>query len=242
MIVVFTDFGAGGPYAGQLEAVLRTEALGIDVVRLMEDAPRGDPRLSAYVLAAISRRFSEGTVFLCVVDPGVGGRRLPIILRADGLWFVGPDNGLLNSVAVHARICDWWIIEWRPEKMSPTFHGRDLFAPVAARLACGDVPDENRPYAGPDLSSWPMDIATIIYIDHYGNAMTGWRYSRALDGKILLCNGHHRIKQSHTFCDVNPGEAFWYCNSSGLVEIAVNLGRADEELGLSLGSGFRFER
>lgn len=241
MIVLFTDFGNDGPYLGQVEAVLYREARGSPVVQLINNAPSGDSRLSAYLLAATCTDFPPGSVFLCVVDPGVGGRRLPLVLKADDKWFVGPDNGLLNSVAVHAKHVRWWIIHWRPEKLSASFHGRDLFAPVAAQIANGNFPDENDCFQGPDLSSWPADIATVVYIDHYGNAMTGWRYTPSLENKILVWNGHHSIDQANTFCDVDPGQAFWYCNSSGLIEIAVNQGRADEELGLSMGSGFRFQ-
>ena len=241
MIVLFTDFGNEGPYPGQVEAKLYGENRDLRVVQLMNSAPTGDPRLSSYLLAATSANFPAGSVFLCVVDPGVGGDRLPIVMKADDKWYVGPDNGLLNSVAVHAQTVRWWIIHWRPENLSPSFHGRDLFAPIAAQLANGNHPEEGDCYPGPDLDSWPADIATIIYIDHYGNAMTGWRYSDDLAGKILVWNGHHSINQAKTFCEVEPGKAFWYCNSSGLVEIAVNQGRADEILGLSPGSGFRFQ-
>ncbi len=241
MIVLFTDFGSEGPYLGQVEAKLYQETSGVPIVQLVNNAPVGDPRLSSYLLAATSADFPSGSVFLCVVDPGVGGDRLPVVLKADGKWFVGPDNGLLNSIAVQAGSAHWWIIHWKPEKLSASFHGRDLFAPIVAQLAGGNHPEENECYPGPDLECWPADIATIIYIDHYGNALTGWRYSEELDNKMLVWNGHHSIGQASTFCDVEPGQAFWYRNSSGLVEIAVNQGRADEMLGLIPGSGFRFQ-
>ncbi|MGR9106168.1 MAG: SAM hydrolase/SAM-dependent halogenase family protein [Gammaproteobacteria bacterium] len=241
MIVFFTDFGNEGPYSGQVEAKLYQENKDFRIVRLVDNAPAGDPRLSSYLLAATCTEFPPGCVFLCVVDPGVGGDRLPVVLQADDKWFVGPDNGLLNTVAVQADTVRWWIIHWRPEHLSPSFHGRDLFAPIAAQLANGNYPDENECYPGPDLDSWPADIATIVYIDHYGNALSGWRYTEELDDKLLVWDGHHSIARANTFCDVAPGQAFWYCNSSGLVEIAVNRGRADEKLGLAPGKGFRFQ-
>jgi len=102
MILLFTDFGSTGPYLGQMEAVLRIHAPGVDVIDLLNDAPPGEPRLAAYLLAALAKHFPAGSIFLSVVDPGVGGERLPVVLEADGRWFVGPDNGLLNTVAVHA--------------------------------------------------------------------------------------------------------------------------------------------
>lgn len=241
MILLFTDFGNEGPYLGQVEAKLFQCAREHRVIQLVNNAPAGDPRLSSYLLAATSAEFPAGSIFLCVVDPGVGGERLPIVLKADGKWFVGPDNGLLNSVAVQAKKVHWWIIHWRPDNLSASFHGRDLFAPIAAQLANGNHPDENECYAGPDLNSWPADFDRIIYIDHYGNAMTGWRYSRGLDNKMLRIEGQPAMKQANTFCDVEPGQAFWYCNSSGLVEIAVNQERADTRFGMQPGMAFRFE-
>jgi S-adenosyl-L-methionine hydrolase (adenosine-forming) len=90
MIVLFTDFGLEGPYTGQMKAVLHREAPGVSLVDLFVDAPVGNPKASAYLLAAYAAWFSAGTVFLCVVDPGVGGTRPAIMLEADGRWYVGP--------------------------------------------------------------------------------------------------------------------------------------------------------
>ncbi|MDD5034326.1 MAG: SAM-dependent chlorinase/fluorinase [Methylococcaceae bacterium] len=240
MIFLFTDFGAEGPYLGQMEAVLRLAAPGVDVINLASNAPPGEPRLAAYVLAALAKRLPENSVFVCVVDPGVGGTRHPLVLEADERWFIGPDNGLLNAVAVQAKDVAWKIIDWRPEQLSASFHGRDLFAPIAAQIARQDFAWPHRRWPGPDLDGWPADIAAIVYFDHYGNAFTGWRYAQALDGKTLLVNGR-RIPQARTFCDSARDLPFWYCNSLGLIEIAVNLNRADLALGLSLGMGLRFE-
>jgi hypothetical protein len=239
MILLFTDFGAEGPYLGQMQAVLKRHAPGVDVLNLLSNAPPGEPRLASYLLAALCPEFPAGSVFLSVVDPGVGGERLVVALEADGRWFVGPNNGLFNTVAAQAENCVWHRIVWRPERLSASFHGRDLFAPVAAQLAKGDqsgLADWN----GPDIEGWPADIAALIYFDHYGNAISGWRYCEDLDGKTLLVNGL-RIPQARTFCDMPVGSPFWYCNSMGLVEIAVNLESADHALGLKLGQSFCFE-
>jgi len=239
MILLFTDFGAEGPYLGQMEAVLKLTAPGVTVINLLSNAPAGEPRLASYLLAALVKHAPKGSVFLCVVDPGVGGERLPVALEADGRWFVGPDNGLLNTVAAQAENAVWHLITWRPGDLSPSFHGRDLFAPVAASLVLGDFSGFGD-WHGLDLRDWPADLAAIVYFDHYGNAITGLRYGDELEGKILLVNGL-RIPQARTFSDKPKGEPFWYRNSMGLVEIAVNLGRADTVLGLGLGQGFCFE-
>lgn len=240
MILLFTDFGAEGPYLGQMEAVLRWQAPGVDIINLLSNAPVGDPVRSGYLLAALARNLPSDCVLLTVVDPGVGGDRLPIALLADGRWFVGPDNGLLNTVAGQASQAEWRIIDWRPSDLSASFHGRDLFAPIAARIARSDFSWPFRFYPGPDLSRWPGDLSEIIYIDHYGNAISGQRYSPRLDGRLLRVLGKP-IPQAKTFCEVKEGEAFWYGNSMGLIEIAVNRGRADLSLGLGPGVEIAFE-
>src|SRR6516225_9558286 len=131
MIVLFTDFGLHGPYTGQMKAVLHQMAPNIPVIDLFSDAPVGNPKASAYLLASYAAWFSAGAVFLCVVDPGVGGARPAIILEADGRWYVGPGNGLFELVQRRARQARSWDITWKPERLSASFHGRDLFAPVA---------------------------------------------------------------------------------------------------------------
>jgi S-adenosylmethionine hydrolase len=239
VIVLFTDFGPCGPYLGQMEMALRKEAPSVDVIQLLSDAPAGDPRRSAYLLAALARHVPLGAVVLAVVDPGVGSKRLPVVLQADGRTFVGPDNGLFNTVALHSLSVEWRIIDWRPDSLSASFHGRDLFAPIAAHIARNDSSWPGRSYAGPELGLWPADLPEIIYVDHYGNAISGLRYQPELEGRCLEAQGR-RLAQVGTFADVEAGEAFWYCNSMGLVEIAVNRGRADQALGLSLGTEIRF--
>ncbi|MDO9139608.1 MAG: SAM-dependent chlorinase/fluorinase [Methylobacter sp.] len=178
-IILFTDFGPSGPYLGQMESVLRQTALNVPVINLLSNAPIADPRLSAYLLAALRHSFPVNSIFLAVVDPGVGGERKAVVLQADGQAFVGPDNGLLNTVAVQSQHTQWSEIIWRPERCSMSFHGRDIFAPIAAKLAINAADDLLRPFDRNDLSAWPHDLAEVIYFDHYGNAMTGLRYREA---------------------------------------------------------------
>jgi len=137
MIVLCTDFGPTGPYLGQVKAVLARAAPAVPVIDLFADLPAFAPRLSAYLLAAYADWFEAGDVILAVVDPGVGGPRGALVVEADGRWFVGPDNGLLELVLRRAERARCFAITWRPPALSATFHGRDLFAPVAARLADG---------------------------------------------------------------------------------------------------------
>ncbi|MGE0257195.1 MAG: S-adenosyl-l-methionine hydroxide adenosyltransferase family protein [Alphaproteobacteria bacterium] len=236
MIVLFTDFGLAGPYTGQVIAVLLREAPGLPVISLFADAPAGKPQPSAYLLAAYAAWFPAGTVFLCVVDPGVGGARRALIAEADGRFYVGPDNGLFEIVLRRAAAARCREITWRPPVLSASFHGRDLFAPVAAFLARGETASALAQDAAPErFADWPDDLAEIVYIDHYGNAMTGMR-GGTVAAAAWLAVGGERIAHARTFSAVPPGAPLWYVNSNGLVEIAVNGGRADRLLGLSIGS------
>lgn len=240
MIALFTDFGLHGPYTGQMKAVLAREAPQVPVIDLFADAPSFDPHAAAYLLPAYVEVFPRDTVFLCVVDPGVGSDRGAAVVRADGRWYVGPDNGLFNVVAGRACELRWWDIQWRPQRLSRSFHGRDLFAPVAARLAvAGEVSGLEVDPAQRLIPGWPPELAQIIYVDHYGNAMTGIR-AGSLEEDTVLAVGRHRLTRAGTFSDVPVGEGLWYENANGLVEIAVNQGRAAERLGLSLGDRVHF--
>jgi S-adenosylmethionine hydrolase len=236
MIVLFTDFGLQGPYTGQMKAVLHRMAPGTPAIDLFADAPVGNPKASAYLLAAYAEWFAAGTVFLCVIDPGVGGTRPPIILEADGRWYVAPGNGLLELVQRRARNARSWDITWKPDHLSASFHGRDLFAPVAAMLARGELPPHraHKDYAH-CLPDWPDELPEIIYVDHFGNAMTGLR-AVALPRESKLVAAGQTLEWARTFSDRPQGMAFWYENSNGLVEIAVNQGRADRDLGLEIGA------
>ena len=175
MIALFTDFGLEGPYTGQMKAVLHRDAPGVPVVDLFADAPTASPKPAAYLLAAYAAWFPPGTVFLAVVDPGVGSERPPLVVEADGRLYVGPGNGLFELVQRRARTAQAWEISWRPETLSNSFHGRDVFAPVAARLARGEKASGTQAPNTARRPDWPDDLAEIAYIDHYGNAMTGLR-------------------------------------------------------------------
>jgi S-adenosylmethionine hydrolase len=239
MLVIYTDFGPGGPYTGQMQAVLVREAPGVPIISLFDDLPAGLIQAAAYLLPAYVNEFAAGDVFLCVVDPGVGtSQRESVVLQADGRWFVAPDNGLLNILAARACERQWWSIDWRPAKLSASFHGRDLFAPVAAMLARGETPPGEPLSDGRCATGhWPEDLAKVIYLDPFGNAMTGLRAKTVPTSASLRVTGTGReLRYARTFAEVGRGQAFWYRNANGLVELAVNRGRAAEELGLAPGS------
>jgi S-adenosylmethionine hydrolase len=240
MICLYTDFGGTDLYVGQVKARLLAAVPGLPLIDLLHDAPAFDVEASAHLLEAMTRQLPAGAVTMAVVDPGVGTARRPVVLRAGSAWFVGPDNGLLSVVAQRAGgDVQVWEIAWRPQRLSYSFHGRDLFAPMAARLAlegagaAGLVP---RP--GLDVLLPAADLARVIYVDHYGNCMTGIR-AHAVDGRTLACAGT-TIRQARVFGAVSPGEVFWYANSLGLVEVAVNRGSAAAVLGLTAGAPVRW--
>lgn len=219
-----------------MEAAVLAESLQSRVVNLIADAPCGDPRRAAYLLSALTDALPPGCVVVAVVDPGVGGQRDPLVVDVDGRVFLGPDNGLLSRVIAHGDEVRAARIDWRPERLSSSFHGRDLFAPVAGFLSRGQGVDRS-PLATDALvgSDWPDDLPEVIYIDHFGNAMTGMR-GDALKSDRALKVGDAALPYAVTFGDVLPGSAFWYVNSCGLVEIAVNQGRAAEVLALTIGA------
>lgn len=235
MIVLFTDFGWQGPYVGQMKAVLAQQAPDQVVIDLMHDAPVFNTRAAAYLLASLVDPFSKNTVFLAVVDPGVGtDERRPCVLQADGRWYVGPDNGLLNVIAQQSAEYKAWVIDWQPESLSDSFHGRDLFAPVAAQLASGQVPEMTETSLAQDPLNWPADLAEVIYLDSFGNAMTGLRGARINKDAALMINAT-RINYTRVFAEAEKAEPFWYVNSNGLVEIAMNQADAARTLGLEIG-------
>lgn len=241
MLFLFTDFGFQGPYVGQMKAVLHARAPGVPVVDLMHDAPAFDPQSSAYLLAALAGGLAPGAVVLAVVDPGVGTDRRALVVEADGRWFIGPDNGLLALTARRAAAVRAWDITWRPDKLSASFHGRDLFAPVAADVAASGTfagPPKGREIAVPEVDrpDWPDELEGIVYVDGFGNAISGIRAENLSPNHRIVVH-NVEIKGEKTFASVPPDTLFWYANSSGLVEIACNRGRADRRLDLSVGTG-----
>ena len=235
MIVLFTDYGLQGPYIGQIEAVLCHESSKSTVINLFTDLPRQNPKAAAYLLAAYATEFPPGSIFFCVVDPGVGSfEDNPVVMRIDNRWFIGPDNGVFDILVRRSEKTECWKIHWRPEKLSSSFHGRDLYAPVCAMISNGiDIPGEKIQWQ--DQHQWLDELNEVIYIDTFGNCMTGITASSKNKNTILHISGKE-LNYAKTFSAMAEGDAFWYENSNGLVEIAVNKGSAEKLLKLSIGS------
>ena len=222
VIFLFTDFGWNGPYVGEMHAVLARQKPSVPVIDLMHDAPAFAPKPAGYLLAALSRQWSAGDIVVAVVDPGVGSPRKPLAVKAGDCWLVGPDNGLLVPAARRLGGPAWYEIVGRPRQLSASFHGRDVFAPMAASLAQSNEEGLAALDSEPVGLDWPEELAEIIYQDAYGNLVTGLRPA---PGRTLRA-GIQRFPQARTFADMPPGVAFWYENSMGLTEIAVNRGTA----------------
>lgn len=210
--------------------MLAERAPGVPVVDALHDAPDFGIEPAAHLLSALASQYPEGSTFFAVVDPGVGGRRGAIVVEADGRRFVGPDNGLLSLVWRRARRPKCWRIAWRPSRLSASFHGRDLFAPVAAALATRVPAGWLVRAAAPEVKLEDGELKRIIYIDHYGNAVTGlvtfrksWRLRAG--GKML----------AHARSFEEAQGPFWTANSMGLVEIAAPRASAARLLRLKIG-------
>ena len=234
MINLFSDFGASDIYLGQMKAAVIRTAPEIQMIDLLHDATAFNVQAAAHLLAALLLK-NPADVTLAVVDPGVGGPRRPLAIETEFGWLVGPDNGLLSVVAARSSRVRIHEILWRPSHLSSTFHGRDLFAPIAAQIAIDRLPlGALCEIPSLAVSFGDQDMAQVIYIDHYGNAMTGIRVGGAgIHGK-LRCRDN-LLTSARCFSDVPAGQAFCYENSLGLMEIAVNGGSAAEALGLMVG-------
>ncbi|VAW80625.1 hypothetical protein MNBD_GAMMA15-100 [hydrothermal vent metagenome] len=235
MIAILTDFGVSGPYIGQMRAVLYSQAPGVDVLDLFPDLPACNVQAAAYLLPAYTQYLAAGTVCLCVVDPGVGTERRPLALQIDGRWFVGPDNGLFSLLIRRAHEVEANEILWRPEALSDSFHGRDLFAPIAAGLAMGNTDGLEIIDAGKlVMPDWPDELGEVLYLDSFGNAITGLAAAALPDTAALEVAGN-RCSYSRTFAEAGSGGLFWYRNSNGLVEIAMNKADASIRAGIRTG-------
>ena len=231
-IFLFTDFGYAGPYVGQMIGAILAIDANLAVINLMHDAPAMRPDLAAYLLPAVCRNLPENAIVVAIVDPGVGSERPALVVKSGTRSFVGPDNGLLSKLPDIDRVEE---IDWRPSTLSSSFHGRDLFAPVAARLALGN-PVSCSPSNSPAMvgHDWPCDLDRIVYIDRYGNLMSGLSAEK-LQKNRRLSIGDMDIGYADTFSAVPAGSLFWYGNSQGLVEVAANGTSAATILSLALG-------
>lgn len=231
--VFFTDYGLEGPYVGHLHMITAGACPGATSIDLQHDVPPFRPRGAGVLLASQLAWLPRGSIVVAVVDPGVGTGRRGLILHHQGHRLIGPDNGLFAPLLHPAERIE--VIDWVPVDTPPTFHGRDWFTPVAARLAKGQEV-ERHPVSPASCvgHDWPGELDEVIYIDHFGNLITGRRGAALpLDSEIRV--GQHRLCWARTFAERPVGAPFWHVNALGLVELSVNQGSAAELLGLEVG-------
>ncbi|MFO8008473.1 MAG: SAM-dependent chlorinase/fluorinase [Candidatus Brocadiia bacterium] len=253
-IVLLTDFGYKDSYVGVMKGVIRGICAEADVLDLSHNIVPQDVAEAAFVLAASYRYFPTDSIFTCVVDPGVGTTRAVLCMKANEQTFLAPDNGLLSVIADEAEpeeIRRVTAQEYYLESQSATFHGRDIFAPVAAHLADGLSTEKLGPMArhiqhlqlpNPVRAADGSLRGEIIYIDQFGNLITNIRqstiersFSVPPDELEVTVKRRSMKGLAGTYADRPPGELMALVGSSGYLEAAVNKGSAAQVLGCEKG-------
>jgi S-adenosylmethionine hydrolase len=239
VVTLLTDFGTADGYVAEMKGVILTRAPDATLVDVTHDVVPQDIEAGRLALARYWRRFPPRTVHLAVIDPGVGSARTALAVESDERFLVGPDNGVLSPALLvgGARAVSLPI----PAGASPTFHGRDVFAPAAAELALGATLDA---IGSPMLdvvvrrTPEPRRLADgsiegqVITIDRFGNAITNLLGLRAQSVEV----SGTRLPLLRAYADVPEGEAVALVGSTGLIEIAVRNGSGADVLGLERGS------
>lgn len=251
VITLTTDFGLKDYYVSAMKAVILGIAPDSRIVDISHDIPSQDIMAGSWILKNSAMLFPKGTVHTVVVDPGVGTKRDPIALRIGDQYFVGPDNGIFSLLtedheyeAVRLTKQQYW-----REEVSRTFHGRDIFAPAAAHLAAGvSLNDLGEPLDELVTYRWTVPIVDkdgiegmVIHIDKYGNLITNITQSQieeVVDGKNIKIYIGNTILENieDTFGAVAEGEPVAYIGSSGMLEVGINKGDAEEMLSVQKGA------
>jgi hypothetical protein len=252
VITVTTDFGHQGPFVGVIKGCILTRFPEARIIDLTHEIVVHWPAEAGFWLARAFGYFPAGTVHVAVVDPGVGTSRTILAVRAGGHYFLAPDNGLLAPVVARAsesllvRLGAAQLAHLGVHRPSATFHGRDIFAPVAAELAAGRVALESLGEIVQTLvPSWVEDptvesrsvCGVVITIDHFGNLITNIDAALIERFRLPLVHaGNHAVPLLRTYGDARPGEYLALINSFGVLEIARAENNAAEGLGLSRGA------
>jgi S-adenosyl-L-methionine hydrolase (adenosine-forming) len=240
IVTLLTDFGLDDTYVAEMKAVLLGGTPRVTTVDITHSITPGDVRAAAFLLNRAWHRFPEGSVHLVVVDPGVGTHRRPIALSCAGHFFVGPDNGVFTPVLDAADIVEIPV----PHHASATFHGRDVFAPAAARLAHGEplsslgasVTDPVRSELPRAKRSAGRTTGVVVLIDRFGNLITNVPGTWVTPETEIMVGGIAVGKLRRTFGDVQPGEFVAYVGSGGTVEIGIRDSSAAQRSGVRAGS------
>ncbi len=252
VITLTTDFGTRDAFVGIMKGVILRAAPAVQVVDLTHGVPAQNVVAGAYALRNAAPWFPEGTIHVAVVDPGVGTRRRALLVESTRGWFVGPDNGLLSLAAPPATVKRIFDVSQSPARLRPvsrTFHGRDVFAPVAAALAFGADPWAlGRPVRAMKRLRPPAVHrrgtrlqGEVLWVDGFGNlatnvARTTIEKAPFRGRRLSVTIGPHVVPLRSSYASVPSNTAVALVNSSDLVEIAVNRGSAAARFAVGVGT------
>ena len=247
IITLTTDFGYSDPFSGLIKGVIYKICPGAKIVDLTHNIPPQDIWSANFILSASYNYFPKGTIHLCIVDPGVGSLRKPLLIETRNCFFIGPDNGLFTSIIENEKIVR--IVELTEKKywlktISQTFHGRDIFSPVAAYLAKG-IPSKSfgKAIKKENLVRLPVNsliknknsyTGIVQYIDHFGNLITNIPHHnvpKKIRGKIKNFNFQGLVSSYSEVKTTSANKLFVIRGSSGYLELFVNKGNAAKVTG-----------
>jgi S-adenosylmethionine hydrolase len=250
IITLLTDFGTDSPYVAAMKGVMLSINPAATIVDLTHAIPPQDVREAALVWEEVAGRFPPGTVHVAVIDPGVGSERALVCARIGHQWFVCPDNGLLSRLTQNTWPTSVFRLE-DPEywlhPVSATFHGRDIMAPVAARLTLGLDPSRlGPPHANLVTLDWPTPVLLpgrieghVLRIDSFGNVITDIPAAMLADAPVerlhVVCNGQPSEAHVRCYAHGRPGVVVSLIGSSDRLELALARGRAADYLHANVG-------
>jgi S-adenosylmethionine hydrolase len=257
VIGLFTDYGWEDPYVAQLKGVILTINPDARLLDITHSVTPFNVVEGAYLLDQCSAEFPAGTIFVAVVDPQVGTARDPVLLETGkGKFFVGPDNGIFTQVIAHEGLAKAWILDkpqfFRAGDISHTFHGRDIFGPIAARLAAGTDPEQLGtpvktltllPDKEPSFSAG-LIFTQALHIDHFGNVILNLASDNELAAKlhegnlvkISIGRDNYSAPLVKTYGEVEKGRLLLLYGGGGLLEIGMNQGSAAKQLKVQPGT------
>lgn len=248
-ITLLTDFGLRDPYVGIMKAVMIDRAPDARIVDLTHEVTPQNVRQGAFALASAVPYCPKGAIHVAVVDPGVGTRRRAVVVQSGRARYVAPDNGLLTlALQVDPPHAAWHLT--RPQYFLPdpsaTFHGRDVFAPVAAHLAQGAAPDDmGEPVDPAELVRFDVPLpavadgcvrATVLYVDRFGNLVTNVSLADAAGGVVGARVADRDVPMARVYRDVPDGSPLVLWGSTGRLEVSVSMGSAAAVLGVGEGA------
>jgi S-adenosylmethionine hydrolase len=258
LITLTTDFGIGSPYLAEMKGVILSINPAAQIVDVAHNVPAQDIRSGSVILARVVPWFPPGTIHIAVVDPGVGTERPLVYARFDDQIVLAPDNGLLGRLAakvkpgriVHLTNSEHWL-----PVVAPTFHGRDILAPVAAQLTLGLDPDrlgtlqhELVPLPWPEPVAEPDTlVGEIVWMDSFGNMQSNITADHLAafgprEELVVTCGSFHFRQVHGTYGDAKPGTPIALVSSSNHLEVAVVGGNAGQQLKIAIGDPVRVQR